>query len=397
MRRLKIALVLDRFIPSSGGQSYFSFLAQELARRGHEVYVFATEVENRNPENYKVVLVPVIKKPKSLRLLSFIISTRWLLRKYNFDIVHQVDGALTMNVFNPHGGVEKAYLKREFRSIGRGFYYLIRLIKRYLSPSHYLILWIQKRQFESPNVKKIIAISRMIKEDILKHYRVAEEKIAYVFNTCDTRRFSPENRTRFFKIVRSELKIPEEAIVLMFAGHNFRLKGLKELFMALRELKKENPKINFYLIVAGRGRISKYNAIARKLGIEENVIFLGQVRDIEKYYAASDIYVHPTYYDSCSLTVLEALSSGIPVVTTKYNGAKDIILSREGGIVIEDPSDIHELKQAISYFFDERRRELARKVVRQWVERITPELHIEQILNVYFEVADSRRLKEPRP
>ena len=60
---------------------------------------------------------------------------------------------------------------------------------------------------------------------------------------------------------------------------------------------------------------------------------------MEQYYGAADLYVHPTFYDSCSLTVLEALATGLPVVTSRFNGASDVIVSDEGGRVIDDPAD----------------------------------------------------------
>ncbi len=77
---------------------------------------------------------------------------------------------------------------------------------------------------------------------------------------------------------------------------------------------------------------------------------------MEPYYAASDIYVHPTFYDSCSLTVLEALASGLPAVTTRFNGASDAILSDEGGKIVQDPANADEIADAIAYYFDEQRR-----------------------------------------
>ncbi len=52
---------------------------------------------------------------------------------------------------------------------------------------------------------------------------------------------------------------------------------------------------------------------------------MGNVDEIEKYYTASDLYVHPTFYDSCSLVVTEALASGLPVITTRYDGASGVI------------------------------------------------------------------------
>ena len=64
-RPLKIAILLDKFLPSRGGERYFSFLARELARRGHEVHVFATKVEDARALPYQVHLIPVWNHPRS--------------------------------------------------------------------------------------------------------------------------------------------------------------------------------------------------------------------------------------------------------------------------------------------------------------------------------------------
>ena len=65
------------------------------------------------------------------------------------------------------------------------------------------------------------------------------------------------------------------------------------------------------------------------------MIFLGHVGEIEKYYAASDLYVHPTFYDSCSLVTTESLASGLPVITTVYDGASGIMEDGRDGFVMK--------------------------------------------------------------
>ena len=109
---------------------------------------------------------------------------------------------------------------------------------------------------------------------------------------------------------------------------------------------------------------------------------------MEAYYAMSDIYVHPTFYDPCSLAVLEALASGLPVVTSRFNGAADAIISNRGGIVLEDPAEVEDLAKSIAYYFDGDRRNEARVVVRRWMENYPPNRHIEEILQIYDEVAE---------
>ena len=152
-------------------------------------------------------------------------------------------------------------------------------------------------------------------------------------------------------------------------------------------LKETVPHQSIHLLIAG-GQIARYKRIARKLGVLDLTTFLGHVKDMEQFYGASDIYVHPTFYDSCSLSVLEALASGIPVITTRFNGAADVIISDEGGKVLDNPGDVNALAEAVAIFLDRDRREKARIITRHWIEKYTPEYNAEKTLEVYYKVLE---------
>ena len=385
-RKLKIAFILDKYLPSRGGESYFSWLAQELSRRGHEVHIFTTIVEKNPGREYQLHRIPALRYPRSLRILSFLVNSARAIRPYGFDVIHGVGQSLAMNILNPHGGVEEAYLKQDFSSITNRFYYVYKFLKRYLFPEHYVKVWVQRRQYLSDNVKKIIAISQMVKDDIIRYYGVAEGKIAVVFNCVDLDRFHPRNREIYRKAKRADMEIDEDTMLLLFAGNNYRLKGLDPLLHALVFLKRWFPSQPFRLVIAGRGQIGRYLRMARRLGVSDSTHFLGSVREMEQYYAASDIYVHPTFYDSCSLTVLESLASGLPVITSRFNGAADVITSNKGGKVLEDPADVEDLAKSIAFYFDEGRRDKARVVARRWMEKYSPAYNVEETLRVYYEV-----------
>ena len=389
--KLSIAILLDKFLPSRGGERYFSFLAEELARRGHDVHLFASKIEESGSKLYQVHLVPVLNFPRSLRMISYALSSARLVKGYGFDVIHGLGQSLVSNVLNPHGGVEKAYLKQEFASISRRWYYWYRWLRRYLSTRHYLELWMQRRLYTEGRVKRVIAISNMVKRDIVAYFGFPEEKIAVVFNTVDLDRFHPSIRQRYHHAKRRELGIDENAIVLLFAGNNYRLKGLEPLLHAVALLKKRLPDVPLRLIVLGRGQIWLYRRKAKRLGVAGSVLFLGPVAGMEPYYAASDIYVHPTFYDSCSLTVLEALASGLPAVTTRFNGASDAILSDEGGKIVQDPANAEEIADAIAFYFDEKRRNKARIIARQWMEQYPPSRNVEETLAVYHQAAAEKR------
>jgi UDP-glucose:(heptosyl)LPS alpha-1,3-glucosyltransferase len=390
IRPLKVAILLDKFLPSRGGERYFSFLARALVERGHEVHVFATKAEESHALPCQVHLIPVIEHPRSLRILSFWRNSARILGAYPFDIVHGVAQSRAVNVLNPHGGVEQAYLRQEFASIGSPYYYAYKFLKRYLSIRHYVEMGLQRRQYRTGGLRKVIAISTMVKRDIMTHYGFPEERIAVVFNSVDLDRFHPRNRALYRERKRAELGIGENVVLLLFAGNNFRLKGLETLIRALALLSRDLPQKEFRLLVAGRGRPGRFRRLAKRLGVSGKVSFLGPVTGMEAYYGAADIYVHPTFYDSCSLTVLEALASGLPVVTSRFNGASDVILSDDGGRVIDDPADADELAAAIAPYADNERRARAETVTRSWMEQHTPERNVDETLAVYYEVVEGK-------
>jgi UDP-glucose:(heptosyl)LPS alpha-1,3-glucosyltransferase len=394
-RPLKIAVLLDKFLPSRGGERYFSFLCEELTKRGHEVHVFATAVEGSELP-YEVHLIRVAPFPRWLRILSFWRNSARMLARHEFDIVHGVAQSPQVNVLNPHGGVEPAYLRQEFASLENRLYFAYKWIRRYVSVRHYLELSLQRKQYRSANLKRVIAISTMIKRDISQYYAFPKGRVDVVFNSVDLDRFHPRNRALHRQDVRKELGIDEKTFLLLFAGNNFRLKGTATLIRSLARLHRKFPGRSFRLLIAGRGRASRYRALAKRLGVADAVIFAGPVSGMERYYAAADIYVHPTFYDSCSLTVLEALAAGLPVVTTRFNGASDAIVSPDAGYVMQEPSDDNELTDAIVRYMDAGKQAAFSKAARTCMEAYTPVRNVNETLETYYKALEQVDIQRAR-
>src|SRR5207247_38210 len=112
----------------------------------------------------------------------------------------------------------------------------------------------------------------------------------------------------------------------------------------------------FRLLVVGSPRLAGYRRLARRLGIEKQVRFLGPRKDVHHCFFAADFLVHPTFYDPCSLVVLEALACGLPVVTSRYNGASELLSPRRDGYVISDPHDHAELAWSMEQVLEPSRR-----------------------------------------
>ncbi len=116
------------------------------------------------------------------------------------------------------------------------------------------------------------------------------------------------------------------------------MKGLSFLMKVLARLKKRTS-IPFRLLILGRDRQEPYRHLASQIGISGEIVFAGSTDEPEKYYGAADLLVHPSFYDACSLTVLEALASGLPVITTATNGASGVLHQGQEGYVLSDPRD----------------------------------------------------------
>jgi UDP-glucose:(heptosyl)LPS alpha-1,3-glucosyltransferase len=380
---MKIALNIYKYLPTKGGgEGYLANFANQLAERGHEVHIYASKWESDN-NKIRYHTIPSIRFPKFLKDVSFVINSYKLMAKNDYDIVHVVGRALGMNVFNPHCGVEKAWLKQDLLSVRCPYFRLLKRIIKFFSFRQNYILWLDRKQYTGKGVFRIIAISDMIKNDIVKYHNIDPQKIDVVYNGVDLKRFNPDNKNKYRKVIRDELSLGEEFVIL-YISNNFRLKGLLTLVKSLGELKKVG--MDFKVLIIGRGNEAPYRKLAKKLGCIDNLLFLGHVGEIEKYYAASDLYVHPTFYDSCSLVTTESLASGLPVITTVFDGASGIMEDGRDGFVMRDPKNYMALAEKISLFFNDEFRHKASIAAREKAEKYPAEKNCEEIIEIYKEV-----------
>jgi UDP-glucose:(heptosyl)LPS alpha-1,3-glucosyltransferase len=355
MKKIRFAIGLRDFSKKKGGaERYLVDLCTRMVAEGYEVHVYAEQQDEEIP-GIHFHSVKTILFPKSLRLLSFAIKATKEMENGDYDIVFGAGNTLKADILQPHGGVHWAWFWRSLRAYDNPLLWTIKFLGRILSLKQWINGWIEDAPYKRKTFSKIIAISDMVKQDMMRWYRIPEERIHVVYNGVDIERFHPRNR-RFREEIRRKHGIGDEFVVL-FVSNNFRMKGLAFLIKALAEIKKENsPPLK--LLVLGRDRQDSYLGLARDMGIFEEVTFAGSTHEPEKYYGASDLLVHPTFYDACSLTVLEALASGLPVITTHFNGASGIIIQGQEGFVISDPRDGQALGKKISFFLN--REKLAR-------------------------------------
>ena len=327
---MKLAFIKKKFSIHGGAERYLQTLIGQLKKAGHEIHLFANHwTEERGVLFHKVDVLPL---SSFLSVLTFNRNVKKAIeRASGFDRVVSFERTTCQDIYRAGEGCHAEWL--EIRSRVETVF---KKMSFRINPLHRALLSIEKRLFS--DTKLIIANSKMVRDQIKKHYAVPEERMAVVYNGVDAVRFTPENR-RWRGEVRRSLGIPEDSRLLLFVGSGFERKGLGTLVKALSFLKGEDIRA----VVIGKGDEGRYGILAGKCGIPDKITFLGARQDIEKFYAAADLFVLPTLYDPFSNATLEAMASGLPVITTKTNGVAELIENGREGYVLDDPLNPREL------------------------------------------------------
>ena len=380
MKKVRFAIGLRDFSKMRGGaERYLVDLCIRMAAEANEVHVYA--------ERYDLVdsrihfhSVKTIPFPRSLRLLSFAVRATKEIESGNYDITFGVGNTLRANILQPHGGVHWAWFWRSLKAYDHPILWMIKFLGRVFSLKQWVNGWVEDAPYQGKNPQMIIAISDMVKKDMMHWYRIPDDRIKVVYNGVDIERFHPRNR-KYRREVRGRHGIGDE-LVILFVSNNFRMKGLGFLMKALAKV-KNGGRPPFKLLILGRDQKDSYLRLAKGMGILGEVIFAGSTNEPEKYYGASDLLVHPTFYDACSLTVLEALASGLPVITTYSNGASGIMTQGQEGFVISDPRDDQSLAEKISFFLNREKVERASIAARHLAESYSLERNWREMKDIF--------------
>jgi UDP-glucose:(heptosyl)LPS alpha-1,3-glucosyltransferase len=255
-------------------------------------------------------------------------------------------------------------------------------------------LWLEKKQFTYDKGRLLIAVSENIKKNVQDNYPLPDDYFRLAYTAVDTNMAKKGGDHNRRKELRSKFGIAESDLVFLFVGTEFKRKGLDALLKASASI----PRSNMKLVVAGGGggKLEAYMKLADVLGLGDDIIFLGLVRDVEELYAISDAYILPTLSDPCPLAPLEAMASGVATIMScsKYAGTAELIRNGEA-LILEDPRDADEIANALLRLTDESyRKELGEKG-RRLAETLTWGRTTEDTLSTYYEVLE-RKGSEPK-
>jgi UDP-glucose:(heptosyl)LPS alpha-1,3-glucosyltransferase len=346
-------------------------LAEGILKTGHEVQLVTT---NEWPgEQWPFGSIKCLGETT---VIGFADELEQVRPQLQCDVLFSLERVWSCDVYRAGDGVHRGWLTRR-----RKFETPLKRFVRNASRKHRDLLRLEESLFEKRKAGRVIAASQMVVDEITDFYGYAADKIDIVRNgvPLDKFRFDAGRREKS----RAELKLKEDEIALLFAGSGWERKGL--LFGIQGMALCKNRKIR--LLVAGRGEAGPYKTTRLRFWREDPVQFLGEVADLVPVYAAADIFILPTIYDPFSNACLEALASGLPVITTRSNGFSEIIEDGVHGSIVDNPADLVGLRDAIRFWSDSSRREAARSSNMERASQFGISKNVAQTLEILTRVA----------
>ncbi|WP_375770740.1 glycosyltransferase family 4 protein [Archangium gephyra] len=330
---MKLALVTHNVIRSDGQGRVNYQLARHALAKGHEVLLLADQVEPELLERGArwLRLHPRVQKPHLLKVAEFTQRASALVRRVRgeADILHANGYVLDEpHHLNTSHFVHAAWLRSSVRAS--------EITGRLRSTYQWLYTAANARweQRAYRQARLVAAVSEAVREDLLAT-GLSPEHVVTVPNGVDLEEFHPGREPR------AAWGLPEDKPLALFVGGiRTGRKNLDTVLAALREVP------GLHLAVVGDVRGSPFPALAERLGVANRVSFLGFRDDVARLLRASDLFVFPSRYETFALVVLEALASGVPVVTARSVGAASLVTPK-CGIVLPDAEDAAALARAM--------------------------------------------------
>ena len=180
------------------------------------------------------------------------------------------------------------------------------------------------------NAKKILACSTPV-ADFMAEQGMPREKISVLYNAVDVNFYKKDFSVR--SEIRKRENLSEEDTCFLGAGRFVDWKGFDDLIRAFSLfLKSQDEPEKFYLWLAGDGpEREKLENLAEKLNLQGRVKFFGFVKDVRNLLWSSDVYIHPSWGDEAfGLSLLEAMSAGLPVIASESGGMTEILNNSQG-------------------------------------------------------------------
>ncbi|EFG1984083.1 lipopolysaccharide glucosyltransferase I [Escherichia marmotae] len=329
-----VAFCLYKYFPFGGLQRDFMRIASTVAARGHHVRVYTQSWEGECPKTFELIHVPVKSHTNHGRNAEYY---AWVQNHLKAHPADRVVGFNKMPGLDVYFAADVCYAEKVAQEKG----FLYRLTSRY---RHYAAF--ERATFEHGKSTKLMMLTDKQITDFQKHYQTEPERFKILPpGIYPDRKYSaqiPNSR----EIYRQKNGIKEQQNLLLQVGSDFVRKGVDRSIEALAAL-PESLRHNTLLFVVGQDKPRKFEVLAEKLGVRSNVHFFSGRNDVSELMAAADLLLHPAYQEAAGIVLLEAITAGLPVLTTAVCGYAHYIADANCGTVIAEPFSQEQLNEVL--------------------------------------------------
>lgn len=377
----RIAIVRQRLTQFGGAGPASAQAVAALQAHGLDVTLVVRKSDPTPAADRHILCCNPFYLGRTWRDLSFAQAVRRLIDQQHFDLLQSHERIPGCHVFRADDGVHADWLAMRHRAYGRWMH-----LRTALSPWHRYTLRAEAQMFLHPNLRAVICISTMLRDDISARFPSLTARLHVIPIGIDPMRFSPHLRAQQRVATRAHLGITEQTPLILFVGSGFARKGLTDLLAAMTRLHTSEA----HLWVAGTdSAMSRYRKLAERLGVARRVHFLGGVTDTASLYGAADVFCLPTLYDPQAIVVVEALASGLPVVTTTRCGAAEFVRADVSGAVVSPlhpPALSAALDEWLTLTTDTAKPEERAQHISVTVAHLTQENSTRQLLALYSQL-----------
>lgn len=323
---MKLGFLLFDYFPFGGLQRDCLKVATVCARRGHQVTFLTRTWQGDRPEGIQIELF-------GRRGFSNVARNRAWLKQLASDLPRRgVDGVIGFNKLpglDVYYGSDPCYVAKTERLKPKWYRWLPRF--RHFSE-------LERSVFAAGKPTQLLLLTPHEIPLYQKIYGTEAARFHVLPPGITRREFSEEKRAAARERLRGEQGWTAEERLLLLVGSGFRVKGLDRAIHALASL-PDTSRTKTRLVVIGQNRPDEFAALARKLGVSERVHFLGGRLDVPDWMLAADLYFHPARSESAGMVLLEAMTAGLPVLTTDTCGYAFHVTKAGAGCVLSSPFD----------------------------------------------------------
>ncbi len=390
---MNICLVTPEYFPISGGTgAYVYYLSHNLQKLGHNVHVVARDKKDSERMFHGIKVHYIAGTGNALiKFFKFGRSVSKKIKELNdqigFDIIHanlplvpsfaipdNSSKAIVCAVHSTWKGEALVTKRDNPKELNPNEKAMLRF--------NFLLRFFEKKLMNRSNA--LIAVSKYTVNELTQLYGISKKKVHVIYNGVDVKKFKPRSNTIE---LRQEFGLEEHKKIVLFVGRLYHRKGLEILLHSIVEVLAVFNDVQF--VISGTGFKKKelsLRLLAKELKIEDHVKFLGYVPDekLPFLYSSSNIFVLPAIYENFPFAILEAQSSGLPVISTKVGGIPEFLVDNENGFIIE-PGNSLQLSQKLIEILQNP--ELAKKMGKQGRDLTEKNLNwqiiTKQVVNLY--------------